>query len=69
MFLTKVKLIYLFSHFKQYVGRRQPKKNDGTRDEESIDLMQGTPIEASNKVQRTKLCLIKRKTFLLRKAW
>lgn len=64
MFLTKVKLVYVFSHFKQYIGRRQPNRNDGTRDEESIDLMQGTPIETTNRAQRPKNVFDKAKDFL-----
>ncbi|XP_052679303.1 uncharacterized protein LOC128160077 [Crassostrea angulata] len=64
MFLTKVKLVYVFSHFKQYIGRRQPNRNVGTRDEESIDLMQGTPIEITNRAQRPKNVFDKAKDFL-----
>lgn len=64
MFLTKVKLVYVFSHFKQYIGRRQPNRNVGTRNEESIDLIQGTPIETTNRAQRQKNVFDKAKDFL-----
>lgn len=44
--------------------RRQPNRNDGTRDEESIDLMQGTPIETTNRAQRPQNVFDKAKNFL-----
>lgn len=64
MFLTKVKFVYVFSNFKQYIGRRRPNRTDGTRDEESIDLIQGTPIETINRAQRPKHVFEKAKNFL-----
>eukprot|EP00105_Crassostrea_gigas_P016640 XP_011434101.1 PREDICTED: uncharacterized protein LOC105333010 isoform X3 [Crassostrea gigas] len=47
-----------------YKCRRQPNRNDGSRDEESIDLMQGTPIETTNRAQRPKNVFDKAKNFL-----
>lgn len=56
-----------FSHFKQYLDRRQPQRNNFKRDEESIDLMQQTATETSKQVQRPRDMFDKAKNFLIKK--
>lgn len=56
-----------FSHFKQYLDRRQPQRNNFKRDEESIDLMQQTATETSKQVQRPRDMFDKAKNFLNKK--
>lgn len=64
----KVK-VNVFSHFKQYLGRRQHQRNYVKRDEESIDLMQQTAIEKSKQVQRPTGMFDKAKSFLIQIKW
>lgn len=56
-----------FSHFKQYLDRRQPQRNNFKGDEESIDLMQQTATETSKQVQRPRDMFDKAKNFLNKK--
>lgn len=62
--LTLVTITVVVAGIIFYKCRRQPKRNDGTRDEESIDLVQGPPIETTNRAQRPKNVFDKAKDFL-----
>lgn len=62
--VTLVTITVVVASIILYKCRRQPNRNVGTRDEESIDLMQGTPTETTNRAQRPKNVFDKAKDFL-----